>query len=53
MPAFNYRRSPKIVSFGSMEKNNQAILDMIAKYKVHLREHGLTDELYKWELIHF
>ncbi len=34
-----------------MEKNNQAILDMIARYKVHVREHGLDDELYKWELI--
>lgn len=34
-----------------MEKNNQAILDMIARYKVHVREHGMGDELYKWELI--
>lgn len=34
-----------------MESNNKAVLDMIARYKAHVREHGMTDELYKWELI--
>ena len=34
-----------------MEKKNPAVEDMIARYKQHLREHGLADELYKWELL--
>ncbi len=34
-----------------MEEKNQAILDMIERYKVHVRAHGLEDELYKWNLI--
>lgn len=34
-----------------MESNNPAILDLIARYKAHVREHGMKDEVYKWELI--
>lgn len=34
-----------------MEKNQPALLDLITRYKQHLREHGLMDELYKWDLI--
>lgn len=34
-----------------MESNNPAILELIARYKAHLRKHGLADERYKWELL--
>ena len=32
--------------------HSEKILSLIEKYKAHIKEHGLSDEVYKWQLIH-
>lgn len=41
----------KQMGFTIIDKTENPVLEMISNYKKHLREHKLTDELYKWQLI--
>lgn len=45
--------SDEIIAIASIERNQkkEAILGLIESYKNHIKENGLDEELYKWELI--
>ncbi len=43
----------KQMGFVILDKTENPVLEMISNYKKHLREHKLSDELYKWQLINY
>lgn len=47
----NRKGFEEITGFKIVPLKNEAVKDLIKRYKSHISQHGLSDEQYKWELL--